>query len=355
MSEVRKTAVVICPGRGTYNPPELGYLHRYGVAENSIEPIEHYRKRLAKPGVIELDQSQRYQPAIHTKGEHASALIYACSVNDFAAIETESIDIVAITGNSMGWYTTLSLAGALSAQHGIELVDTMGSMMQSGIIGGQLIYPVVDENWRYCEARASHLNNAMQQVNQQFPDSVFLSIRLGGYRVIGGSDDGLKLLLDKLEPVEERYPLSLPNHAAFHTPLLERVSAEAKQKLSAQLFNPPTIPMIDGRGHIWRPYATDPEALWDYTLGEQVTHTYDYSRAVEVALKEFAPDMLITLGPGSTLGGATAQCLIAHQWHELNSKQAFLARQESEPLLLSMGIEAQRNRVSKETKHGEVE
>ena len=42
----------------------------------------------------------------------------------------------------------------------------------------------------------------------------------------------------------------------------------------------------------------------------EVTTTYNYSCAIEVAIKEFAPDILIILGPGSTLGAPTAQTLL---------------------------------------------
>jgi [acyl-carrier-protein] S-malonyltransferase len=64
-----------------------------------------------------------------------------------------------------------------------------------------------------------------------------------------------------------------------------------------------------------------------------------------VALKEFAPDRLILLGPGNSLGGATAQVLIRHGWWDLESKNAFSERQKRDPVLLSMGMASQRRRI----------
>ncbi|GIU10656.1 hypothetical protein TUM4641_27700 [Shewanella morhuae] len=61
--------------------------------------------------------------------------------------------------------------------------------------------------------------------------------------------------------------------------------------------------------------STDTAKLREYTLGEQVVKPYDFSKAIVVAMKEFAPDRVIVLGPGNTLGGPVAQSLIAINCH----------------------------------------
>jgi acyl transferase domain-containing protein len=341
----KQTAVVICPGRGTYNKPELGYFKKHHADKTHLlETIDHYRLKQGQPSIAELDAQPRYSMAKHTAGEHASALIYACTRGDFESISQADYDIVAITGNSMGWYTTLALSQALDADGSIELINTMGSMMTGGIVGGQLLYPVVDENWRYSTSQEETLAQAVAIVNAG-SQRVYDSIYLGGYRVLGGTDDGLKDLAAALPTIDDTYPMRLHNHAAFHTPLLKEVSDKAFATLNKTLFGAPKIPIIDGRGHIWQPYSTNIDHLYAYTLGHQVTHAYDFSKAVEVALKEFAPDKLIIPGPGTTLGGAVAQCLIAHEWLGLTSKAEFIERQKQEPFLLSMGIEEQRSFV----------
>ena len=101
--------------------------------------------------------------------------------------------------------------------------------------------------------------------------------------------------------------------------------------------------MVDGRGQIWRPHAVNAERLRHYTFVTQILETYDFTHAVQVAVKEYAPDRIILLGPGDTLGGAIAQALIAIRWQGMASKQDFQAVQASaSPLLLSMGREDQR-------------
>ncbi|GAA0358467.1 ACP S-malonyltransferase [Bowmanella denitrificans] len=344
----KQTAVVICPGRGTYNKEELGYLGRYHSDKQAmLDVIDQYCRSQAQPSVTELDAMPAYKLPVHTAGENASALIYACARGDFAAIDRNKYDIVAVTGNSMGWYIALAMADVLNQHSAIELINTMGSMMSGGLIGGQMIYPITDDNWHEDSAQKAQILQWMTEVSQQPGCQVYPSIWFGGYLVLGGNEAGLKAMEQRLPRLQDRYPMRLYNHAAFHTPLLQSVSDKAFARLSQNLFQRPALPLIDGQGRIWQPHSTDMTALYRYTLDTQVVAPYDYSKAIEVAIKEFAPDKLIILGPGATLGGATAQVLIKQNWHNLSDKQGFIQRQQQDPLILAMGMEAQRSLVSR--------
>ncbi len=344
--QTKKRAVVVCPGRGTYNKPELGYLGRHHHEKTQLlNTIDANRLVNQQTTIAELDGMKAYSMAKHTAGENASSLIYACAAGDFLDIDQERFDIVAVTGNSMGWYISLAVSGALNAENGIELINTMGSMMTGGLIGGQMIYPVMDENWHICGNKIDSLMTTLYAVNNMAGAEAYLSIKLGGYYVLAGNDIGLKALEQKLERIDDTYPMRLFNHAAFHTPMLSGIATRAQQQLGLSMFGAPTLPLIDGEGRIWQPYATNPSELRDYTLGTQVEDTYDFSRAMEVAIKEFAPDNIIVLGPGATLGGAIGQCMIKQNYLGMTSKQDFVERQKHDPVLHSMGMEEQRNLV----------
>lgn len=342
----RKRAVVVCPGRGTYNKEELGYLKRLHPDKISIvESIDRYRQQKRQVSIQSLDEAVQYNMRTHTAGENASALIYACAISDFQSINQDEYEIVAITGNSMGWYIALAAAGALHPAAAIELINTMGSMMTSGVIGGQMIYPITDEHWVLDQDLLKRSEQALIEVNNRQGCEVYVSIKLGGYVVFGGNRTGLKALEHTLPKVQDRYPMKLFNHAAFHTPLLHDISVKAKSLLSSDLFTSPETPLIDGLGQIWQPYSCDAKALYDYTLGTQVVDTYHFTKAIEVSIKEFAPDKLIVLGPGATLGGAIAQSLIQHKWLNLQNKKDFISLQQADPFLLAMGLSEQRKIV----------
>lgn len=340
----RQTAVVVCPGRGTYTKTELGYLKAYrpGI-DGFVAKLDQRLTKLGQPTVSELDNADKFALKTHTPGEFASTLIYACSAADFRAINRDKIDIVAVTGNSMGWYSALGLAGALGEDEAFTVIHTMGSMMKGGVVGGQLIYPIVDDQWRRDSDKEAMLGKAIYEINSMTGCVAYLSIRFGGYAIIGGNEAALQILMKALPPLEDgKYPFVLVNHAAFHTPMLADVAAKAKKELPLGLFQKPALPLIDGRGAIWQPYSTDVAALRDYTLGHQVTETYDFTQAITVALKEFAPDKLILLGPGSTSGGALAQIMIQNRWRGLVNKDSFTAAQKDQPYLLAMGRPEQR-------------
>jgi len=159
--------------------------------------------------------------------------------------------------------------------------------------------------------------------------------------VFAADEAGLKWLMERL-PKDERFPLKLMHHAAFHSPLLNHVVPMARTANPLNDFGFGEIPAIDGQGRIWSPRAFSRDAIYDYTLGAQLTDSYDFTRAVQVAAAEFAPDTIIVLGPGTTLGAPTIQSLIASGWRGLSGKADFQARQQDEPVLISMGMAEQR-------------
>ncbi|UWR60494.1 ACP S-malonyltransferase [Phaeobacter inhibens] len=343
---MKRTAVLICPGRGTYNKTELGYLSRYHSEKQAlISAFDALREAAGQERVSALDAAGRYSVSKYTRGEVASPLIYASAIADAQSL-AEDIDVVAVTGNSMGWYIALAAAGVLSPQAGFEVVNTMGQLMQQHLIGGQLVYPCQSEDWQLDRRRKVELLQLVSDIANRPGHQLSLSIDLGGMLVLAGNAEGLDAFERAVPPVQDRFPMRLANHAAFHTELQAPVAAAGRARLSQSLFGPAKKPLVDGRGQIWWPGADTVERLWGYTLNTQVVEPYHFTRAVQVAAQEFAPDLFIVAGPGTTLGGAVAQSLVQINWQGLSNKAAFKARQEQVPLVVAMGDPVQRALVS---------
>ncbi len=343
----RKTAIVVCPGRGTYNAPELGYLHRFhGDQYEYLRMIDEVRKEAGQSPITELDKAEKFSPSQHGRGDNASLLIYACAIADFMAIDRDQYDIVGVTGNSMGWYLSLAAGGAMDVQDAAMLVNTMGSIMTENGQGGQVVFLLLDENWKLDPSKKDALDAAMQKAAQDDDLFVSMSIHLGGMAVLAANDAGIKFLLSEL-PKDDRFPFQIRGHSAFHSSLLDHCVPLAREQLGSDLIDRPKIPMIDGLGNVWNPFGTNALDLYEYTLGRQINETYDFSKAIQNSAKEFAPDVFIVLGPGTTIGAPVAQSLIAMNWDGISSKESFKARQEDDPIILSMGIFEQRQRVLK--------
>jgi acyl transferase domain-containing protein len=344
---VAEAALVICPGRGTYGKAELGYLKRHhGDQGELIGAFDRLRAGRGQPTLSELDGADRFSPALHTRGDIASPLIFAAAYADFLAIDRTRFDVAAVAGNSMGWYTALAVAGAVGGEDGFRIIDAMGENSQAGEAGGQVLLTLVGDDWRELQGLRERILALAASIDARDGCKLRVSIELGGMIVLAGNEPGLAALLAEAPPTPAREPLRLVNHGPFHTALMAASSERALAQLPVDWFGAPQVPMVDGRGHIWHPFATASAALHDYTFVAQILETYDFTRGLQVAVKEHAPDRIILLGPGETLGGAIAQALIAIEWRGLRSKADFQAMQASDPFLISMGREDQRGLVT---------
>lgn len=343
---MKQTALVVCPGRGTYNAAELGYLKTHHADKTEmIAKLDALRREQGQMLVSELDSAEKYAPSVHMTGDNASLLIYACALADFAAIDREKYDVVAVTGNSMGWYLALACAGVLGFEAGGRLVNNMGGIMHRDGKGGQIVWPIVDTDWQVDTKKLNLAKDLIKESQKNTDVFVSVSISLGGMIVFAADEAGLKWLGERL-PKDERFPMRLMHHAAFHSSLLDHIVPMACEANPLTDFGAGNVAAIDGQGRIWSPKAFDPAAIYDYTLGAQLNRTYDFTRAVQVAAAEFAPDKIIVLGPGTTLGAPTAQALIASGWRGLSGKADFQKRQVDDPVILSMGIPDQRALVT---------
>lgn len=335
------TAVLICPGRGTYNKAELGTLARTHGDHPLVHDWNALRQTEGQETLSALDGANHFSAAHHTTGDNASALIYACSYLD-AIAAAEANNIVATTGNSLGWYIALAAGGGTNAVNGMRIVNTMGTLMHAEGTGGQILYPIVDGNWQAIEGEERRISALTKSINANDGSLLSLSIHLGGMLVVAGNDTGLCAFEMAVGGDPDRKPMRLPNHAAFHTDMMADIAALGRAKLPLDLFQDPHTALVDGRGSVWHPHATDMEALHNYTLGHQITQTYDFTAAIQSAARNFAPHRFIITGPGTTLGSAVAQALIAIKWQGIESKQAFQERQARNPLIISMGRSDQR-------------
>ncbi|NIJ38731.1 acyl transferase domain-containing protein [Sphingopyxis panaciterrae] len=340
----RKTALVVAPGRGTYGKGELGSIARLHGARfgELIANFDAQRRERGQPTVTELDGADRFSVATHMRGDVAAPLIYTATILDFLSIDREAFDIAAVAGNSMGWYSALACGGAVSVEDGFRISNAMGLNSQTHGPGGQILLQIVGDDWRPMPGLREKLLGLAADIGSRPGHALALSIDLAGMLVFAGNEEGLAALLAEAPPTPGRDPLRLAGHGPFHTPLMFGSADKAKAELPAVLFGPPALPMVDGRGHIWRRFASDPADVWDYTFGHQILAPYDFALSVQVAVKEFAPDAIILPGPGETLGGAIAQALIGIEWQGLTSKADFAARQAADPVLLSMGRADQR-------------
>ncbi len=333
-----KRVVIVCPGRGSYGREQLGSL-RGAEGLPAVQAANALRAALGRPTPTEMDAAEVYSSRLHVAGENASILTATCSLADVDRVKAAGrVEIVGVVGNSMGWYTALAAAGALSLADGLRLIETMGQYQAGNVLGGQVVYPLCDGDW--APAPSVEIDDLLADV-----PGLYVSIHLGRQLVLGGTETALRTALERLPPrkIGDRdAPFQLPLHSAFHTPVMADTSARAAADLADLAFTAPQVPLVDGRGQPWFPRHADPAALAAYTLGAQVVAPFDFTRCVRTALRELAPDALVLVGPGGNLGGALAQALLEERWSNLRTRADFQARQSTDPIVWAMSRPEQR-------------
>ena len=335
-------AAVAFPARGSYGPASLGSLP---PAHPWVRRADQLRREAGLPPLSDLDRAPGFDPAVHLRSANASPLTFLCGLLDAERIAGDH-EVVVVVASSTGWYTALAASGALEFDDAFRLVQTMALVAEEPIVdddpGGQLVYPLTDDEWRTDPIHAATLESALTEHgagNGHAPE-VHRALELGAFSVLSGSDAGLDRVAAALPPVlvgTRRFPLRPAMQEAWHTPLRAEAAAAAARSLAGLTWSAPNVTLIDGRGARFTPYSTDPAELAYQTIVEQPVSTYDFALSMRAALRDYAPDVILLPGPGASLGEVTAQLVVAEGYHGIRTRADLEAAQASAtPILLSM-------------------
>lgn len=326
----KPTAVLFCPGRGSYTKAELGFVGRKlraGPVADALAASDQARREQGRPTLTEVDGAEKFRPSQHLDGENAAELIYFGTMAHLDELR-ERYDILAVAGNSLGWYTALPASGALDPTSGWRLVATMASL-QKQVKGGQVLMTTVDQDWRTNMTLRVAVDATVQGLRDRGHDFFCdYSIHLGGHEVLAGTEAATRELLAKLPKVQvgdREFPFRLAGHGPFHTSLCLETAKQAAQMLADLPISAPSCHLIDGFGNVHTPWSADPRELLRYTVHEQVVETFDFSACVRTAMREFQPDVLLCAGPGSSLRAPVGHCVLQEGWRALTDREALFA------------------------------
>lgn len=326
----RPTAVLLCPGRGAYGKDELGFVGRTlrpGPVTEALDAGDDWRRSQGRPTLRELDGAPAFRPGLHLDGQNAAELIYFGTMAHSEHLR-ERYDVLAVAGNSLGWYTALAASGALDPTQGWRLVATMAALQQQ-VPGGQVLTTTVGEDWQpnaALQVAVQATVHALQDRGEQWYCDY--SILLGGHVVLAGTEAAVRELLTRLPKVqvgERAFPFRLAGHGPFHTRLCRTTSEQAAAALADLPIGMPRCHLIDGFGNVHSPWSADPGELLRYTTHEQVLETFDFTACVRTAMREFQPDVLLCAGPGGSLRAPVGHCVLAEGWRGLRDRQALFA------------------------------
>ncbi|MCM1153276.1 MAG: ACP S-malonyltransferase [Muribaculum sp.] len=194
-----------------------------------------------------------------------------------------------VAGHSLGEFSALVAAGALSFEEGLSLVSKRAHAMQRACelqpstMAAVLALP--DEK---VEALCAEVDDIVAPANYNCPGQV----------VISGTNEGIDAACAKMLENGAKRALKLKVGGAFHSPLMAPAQEELEEAIKAAKFNTPVCPVyqnVDGKPH------TDPEEIKE-NLIKQLTAPVRWTYDVEAMIADGA-DEFIELGPGNVLQG----------------------------------------------------
>ena len=223
----------------------------------------------------ELKQTKVTQPAVFL---HSVILAKALGVKPDA-----------VAGHSLGEFSALVVAGALSFEDGLKLVSKRAMAMQKCCEqqpGGMAAVLGLDD--KTIEDVCAAVEGTVVAANYNCP----------GQLVISGADAAVDEACVKLKEAGARRALRLPVGGAFHSPLMEPARQELAEAIEKANFKEPTCPIyqnVDALPH------TSPEEI-KVNLIAQLTAPVRWTQIVENMVADGITNF-VELGPGTVLQG----------------------------------------------------
>jgi [acyl-carrier-protein] S-malonyltransferase len=244
--------------------------------------------RLAWEGPAELlDRTENAQPALLA----ASIAIFEAIRERWIAAGVEAPEASFAAGHSMGQYSALVAAGALTLADGVRLVRERGRLMQASGEGrdGAMAALIGLDDARLPElvdGAAAH--GVFVVANRNSPGQV----------VVSGERPAIEAGVELAKALGAKRAIVLPVSVAAHSPLMADAAAAMAQTLAQIPFADPAPPLLankDGRGIVTAEGCRT-------ELVEHLTAGVDWIRTVE-QMTAAGVSTFVEVGPGKVLTG----------------------------------------------------
>ena len=198
-----------------------------------------------------------------------------------------------VGGHSLGEFSALVAAGALTFEDGLKLVYARAMAMQKcceAQPGGMAAVLRLDDETieKICSEVSAENEGVVVAANYNCP----------GQLVISGNKDEVQKACDKLLEAGARRALVLPVGGAFHSPLMQGAKDELEAAIENTEFHEPKCPVyqnVDGKAH------TDASEI-KKNLIAQLTASVRWTQEVQAMIEAGATEF-VECGPGQALSG----------------------------------------------------
>ena len=228
----------------------------------------------------ELKQTKVTQPAVFLH----SVIKALCLGDEFQP--------AMVAGHSLGEFSALTAAGALSFEDGLKLVYARAMAMQKACEAAPstmaAIIALPDARIEEICAELSREGHVVVPANYNCP----------GQLVISGNIEAINEACEKLKAAGAKRALPLKVGGAFHSPLMQPAKDELQAAIEKTEINTPKCPVyqnVDAKPH------TDPAEI-KANLIAQLTSSVRWTQSVQNMIADGADDFT-ECGPGKALQG----------------------------------------------------
>ncbi|MEM6576977.1 MAG: ACP S-malonyltransferase [Pseudomonadota bacterium] len=225
---------------------------------------------------------------------NAQPALMATSLAAFRALEAEGVaitDAAMVAGHSLGEYSALAAAGALSVADCARLLRIRGQAMQDAVPVGEgamaailgLDFEAVGE-----VAHAASEAGVCQAANDNDPGQV----------VVSGSVAAVEKAVELAKAKGAKRAMLLPVSAPFHCALMQPAAETMAQALAEVDFNEPSVPLV---ANVRASGITDPATIRSLLI-EQVTGSVRWRESVMHMAGQGVTDIW-EIGAGKALSG----------------------------------------------------
>lgn len=194
-----------------------------------------------------------------------------------------------VAGHSLGEFSALVAASALSFEDGLRLVIARANAMQKAC---ELQPSTMAAILGLADEVVEEICNGIEEV------VVAANFNCPGQVVISGSIEGVDLACEKLTAAGAKRALKLNVGGAFHSPLMEPARLELQQAIESVEVLPPVCPIYQ---NVFPVANTDPAKIKE-NLITQLTGAVKWTQAVEQMIADGATEF-VEVGPGNVLQG----------------------------------------------------
>ncbi len=225
---------------------------------------------------------------------HTQPALFVAGVATFRALhEKSTVKPVFVAGHSLGEFTALVAAEALTFEDGLRLVHTRASLMRdAGEKSPGAVAALLGLDTEAVKALCADAQNLTGEI------VVLANDNCPGQVVISGSHTALDKALELATERGAKRAVKLAVSVAVHSPLMQDAGSEFQAAVEATPFQTPQIPIV---ANVTAQPITTVEAI-RHELSHQITSSVRWTESIQTMLAA-GVENFVELGPGGVLKG----------------------------------------------------